>query len=285
MKKIYLIITLLISFVMIVNAQSRVDKYVEITKNDGTVYIGKVISEDDREILIDTKEIGKLFIPKHEIKAIRELMEEDFKLGSKITGYEKFPTRHFITANAIPLREGEAYMLFRGIGPDFQMGVTEKLGVGVLTTWWGSPVIGSIKYSTKISKNLYWSLGALAGTGSWSLPDLYLALPFSTITSGNEQRNISLTAGYGFIGIENENEGRFLLSVAGMTKITKKLTFVLDSYLAPGGNIADFSNFYIVIPGLRWDLGGNSAIQLGFGGVLVEDYTFALPFFNWLYRF
>ena len=130
---------------------------------------------------------------------------------------------------------------------------------------------------------MYWSLGALAGTGSWSLPDLYLALPFSTITSGNEQRNISLTAGYGFIGIENE--GRFLLSVAGMTKITKKLTFVLDSYLAPGGNINDFSDFYILIPGLRWDIGGNSSLQIGFGGVLVDSETFALPFFNWLYRF
>ncbi|TAL63972.1 MAG: hypothetical protein EPN88_11635, partial [Bacteroidetes bacterium] len=52
-----------------------------VTKNDGTEYTGLIISQDERELLIETKEIGRLYIPKHEIKSIRELTPAEAKSG------------------------------------------------------------------------------------------------------------------------------------------------------------------------------------------------------------
>ncbi|MDO8898711.1 MAG: hypothetical protein Q7V19_13765, partial [Bacteroidales bacterium] len=44
-----------------------------ITKNDRTTFVGKIISQDPREVLIETKEMGLVAIPRHEIREIREV--------------------------------------------------------------------------------------------------------------------------------------------------------------------------------------------------------------------
>lgn len=51
---------------------SAQDKTVEskITKNDGAVYIGVILSDDEKGVLLETNNLGKILIPKHEIKSI-----------------------------------------------------------------------------------------------------------------------------------------------------------------------------------------------------------------------
>ena len=52
-----------------------------VTKNDGTEYVGVLISQDEREVLLETKSIGRLYIPKHEIKCvIKEIKMHKFFL-------------------------------------------------------------------------------------------------------------------------------------------------------------------------------------------------------------
>ena len=41
-----------------------------VTKHDGTEYIGVIISDDGREVLIETKALGKIYIPKSDIRSI-----------------------------------------------------------------------------------------------------------------------------------------------------------------------------------------------------------------------
>ena len=40
---------------------------VKIEKFNGTTYLGKIISDDGREILLETSDIGRIYIPKNEI--------------------------------------------------------------------------------------------------------------------------------------------------------------------------------------------------------------------------
>ena len=59
---------LFISFLMIVpsNMQAQVESTDStlrlIEKNDGTKYIAKILSDDARELLIETETIGKIYI-------------------------------------------------------------------------------------------------------------------------------------------------------------------------------------------------------------------------------
>lgn len=52
-----------------------------VVKHDGTEFVGRILSRDQREILIETEEMGRFYIPIHVIRYITELPETDFRTG------------------------------------------------------------------------------------------------------------------------------------------------------------------------------------------------------------
>jgi hypothetical protein len=290
-----------------------------IVKNDGSRFVGTIISEDAREVLIETQSLGQVYIPRHEIKEIREAVPGEISSKGEFIPAEVFSTRYFITTNGLPVKKGETYMLMSLFGPDFQFGVSDNLGLGILTTWFATPIIGSLKYSIPINEKTSVGLGALAGTGSWVWPEFGLILPYGVITSGDRVRNINLSLGYGgvtykrseYISTRNggytkevrENEGTFLVSVAGMVKVGKSISLVFDSFIVPrSGTIVEYEDtsyfdwerniwieskrrverkkysFAIFIPGMRFQTNPNSAFQFGFAGIRAEGETLNVPF-------
>jgi len=125
-----------------------------ITKNDGTQYTGIMISQDDREVLLETKEIGRLYIPKHEIRSIRELTERDIKSGT-IPGNNIFSTRYFLTTNGLRMQKGDGYSLFNFLGPGIQYSVTDGLTLGAMTTWMAMPIVLSAKTTFSADEYLH----------------------------------------------------------------------------------------------------------------------------------
>ena len=73
-KEILIISMIIFNLVFRLNAQeisdeeSNNDNIVLVIKNDGGEYIGEIISDDVREILIISKSIGKIFIKKSKTK-------------------------------------------------------------------------------------------------------------------------------------------------------------------------------------------------------------------------
>lgn len=74
MRLAFILLIFLIVQVPFLSAQNSQDttdyaaeEIVVITKNDGTEFIGKIVSQDAREVFIDTKELGLVAIPKHEM--------------------------------------------------------------------------------------------------------------------------------------------------------------------------------------------------------------------------
>ncbi|TVQ91819.1 MAG: hypothetical protein EA393_04400 [Bacteroidetes bacterium] len=268
-----------------------------IIKNDGSRFVGEIISQDAREVLIRTEELGEVYIPRHEIRQIREATAEDLIKPGEFTPAEIFATRYFITTNGLPVEKGETYMLMSLLGPDFQFGVGDNFGMGVLTTWIGTPIIGSMKYSIPISREFSAGVGLLVGTGSWTWPDFALALPYGVVTLGDRIRNINFSFGYGgvtykvdeydFHGNQStnnrrrENEGNFLISVAGMAKLSRNFSFVFDSFIVPRtGTDSEGEERYgiaIFLPGLRFQTNPNSAFQFGFAGIRAEGETIGIP--------
>ncbi|MDX1652250.1 MAG: hypothetical protein R3277_07150 [Brumimicrobium sp.] len=254
-----------------------------IIKTDGSEIIGKIISEDRREVLVLTSDNREIYIPQHVIKEIIPIKKEEFNSLGQFVGEDKFATRYFITTNGLPIKKGEHYIQWNLFGPDFQFAVGKNFGLGVMTSWMGIPIIGTVKKSFRLGENTHLAIGGLLGSGTWAAPDYGGALPFATFSVGNRRVNAAVSAGYGAIWLSGDGSGRALTSLAGMVKISPKLSFVFDSFiLLPNTYVRYGSKYYnpliaLIIPGMRWHQDEGKAFQFGFTGVVVENELFPLP--------
>lgn len=288
-----------------------------ITKNDRTRFVGKIISQDPREVLIDTKEIGLVAIPRHEIREIREVENRELNMKGEYIPGEVFATRYFLTTNGLAIAKGENYMIWHIFGPDVQFGVGENFGLGVMTSWLGSPIIATAKYSIPFKENASMALGLLAGTDTWYGTGFLMALPYVAFTVGDRKANLTFSAGYGAVGYKETffngatnqstkkrvSEGRMLISFAGMFKVGKSVSIVFDSFIVPGGKEYETTEWYdyfnpntgffeprernvtkkskgfaLILPGLRFQTTPHKAFQFGFAGVFSDGEAVPVPF-------
>ena len=252
-----------------------------IIKTDGGELIGQIQSQDAREILLLTKDDRQIYIPQHAIKEVIKLKNSDFNNIGTFIGEDKFATRYFITTNGLPIKKGEHYAQWNLFGPDFQFGIGKDLGVGIMSSWIGVPIIGSIKKSWQIGDKSQFAIGGLVGTGSWALPEFGGALPFATLSFGDRSKNIAFSGGYGAIWTGDGVSGRAISSIAGMAKISPKISLVFDSFvLLPNENQTGGALF---IPGIRWHQEEGKAIQFGFAGIIADGdiVPVTIPTIQW----
>ena len=310
MKKTLLFIScfyfLLISFSQNDSINTKTTNQYRFIKTDGGEIFGEIISQDEREILILTNDHRKIYLPQHVIKEIILMNTSSFNHKGVFIGEDKFSTRYFLTTNGLPIKKGEHYIQWNLFGPDFQFGLGKNLGVGLMTSWIGIPIIGTIKKSWELSDDIQFAIGGLIGTGSWASPDLGGMLPFGTISIGNRTKNIAISAGYGAIWQYGNISGRALTSIAGMIKISQKVSLVFDSFILPEGktetitkeekiyvlddktgnyvnrnvtNVYENKNpgFALFIPGIRFHQSEDKAIQFGFTGMYSNNSILSIP--------
>ena len=252
-----------------------------IIKTDGGELIGQIQSQDAREILLLTKDDRQIYIPQHAIKEVIKLKNSDFNNIGTFIGEDKFATRYFITTNGLPIKKGEHYAQWNLFGPDFQFGIGKDLGVGIMSSWIGVPIIGSIKKSWQIGDKSQFAIGGLVGTGSWIVPEFGGALPFATLSFGDRSKNIAFSGGYGAIWTGDGVSGSAISSIAGMAKISQKISLVFDSFvLLPNENQTGGALF---IPGIRWHQEEGKAIQFGFAGIIADGdiVPVTIPTIQW----
>lgn len=243
-------------------------------KTDGGELMGKIISQDPREILILSTDNRQIYLPQHVVKEIIVVKASDFNSQGTYVGEDKFATRYFLSTNGLPVKKGEHYIQWNLFGPNLQFGLDDNLGIGLMTSWGGVPIIGTIKKSWELSEKTQFALGALVGTGSWAAIDLGGAIPFASLSFGDRRANLALSGGYGAFWLEGPVENRSITSIAGMAKISPKISLVFDSFiLLPSENR---NSFALIIPGIRWHQSEGKAVQFGFAGLV--DNGKALPF-------
>jgi len=259
MKKILITLLVIILSTYSTFAQNEGAKVVtyKIIKQNGSAFIGVIISQDARELLLQTEDVGLVYIPKHEIDEIVEIKE-----GEKALTGGLFATRYFLTTNGLNINKGDNYVIWNLFGPEFQFGVADDFTLGIMTSWAGMPIIGTAKYSRQIADKAYGGVGFLGGTGSWAFPEYGLLLPFGFLSVGDRVNNLNVSVGYGLLFSErdeysytiintpneyytnsvdyihrtiNDTEGRALFSVAGMFRINDKFSFVFDSFFMLAG--------------------------------------------------
>tara|TARA_B100000508_G_scaffold55003_3_gene42732 strand:+ start:110577 stop:111545 length:969 start_codon:yes stop_codon:yes gene_type:complete len=310
-KLVYLLLVLFISSPLFgqvdtLNSKKNDTLTYRILKSDGGEFVGKILEQDEREVLFLTTDGRRIIIPQYVIEKIETVDVSQFNTKGDFIGEDKFATRYFITTNGLPINKGEHYIQWNLFGPDIEFGVGKNLGVGIMTSWMGIPIIGTIKKSWRLSENSQFAIGALVGTGSWGLPEYGGALPYGTLSFGNRSANIAFSGGYGALALDGNFEGRTLSSVAGMVKISPKISLIFDSFiLLPGPmrtetvthstyeyNPSTMQNEYItyttqverrnpggalLVPGIRWHQDEGKAVQFGFAGIIADGEILPVP--------
>jgi hypothetical protein len=277
-------------------SETTAKKIFVVTTNSGGEFIGVIISQNEKEVLIETKDRGRVSIPKYEVRELKELKDGELNSKGNYVGEQVFATRYFFTTNALPLEKGESYVLWNWFGPEIHFGAAKNLTLGCMTTWVGIPIVASLKYSIPLNENINIGAGAMLGTGSWAAPEFGFTLPYGALTIGNRKTNLNLSAGYGAAFYDGNQSGTALYSLAFMTKFSKKISFVFDSMFftynheEDNGYYDNVTNTYIekitiekrfaggFSPGIRIQIKHDSAFQFGFLGAFDQNQFAQVPF-------
>lgn len=306
--------------------KTKKEVYVVI-KNDGSELIGEILSDDGREVLLLTKKIGKVYIKKSDIEEMKIISDEgeEIEQSGKQIGYMPrgvFTTRYYFTNNALPNKRGDHYALLNLYGPEVHFALSDNFSLGVMTIWIGSPFALATKYSIKTKKEkINFSLGTIMGTSSFLGNFRYYGgLHWGTATFGDRSKNISLSAGYVYIGKISGSlitQGP-IVSCAGIIKVGKKASLFFDSMILIEGEksyttagppiFADINGIQtmvgtepdivkkvnsiplFIMPGMRFQRTDKKAFQIALAGVSFNNsegelISFPFPLCSWFLKF
>jgi hypothetical protein len=234
-----------------------------VVKSNNQEYIGRILNDDGREILLQTTTLGKIYIVKSDIQSITSVNREIDFVGDEYRGTGVFTTRYQFSTNAFPLQKHENYALINLYGPEVHFSVSKNLSVGVMATWIASPIILALKYSipTKNEK-LNIGFGTLLGSvGYLNKGKGYGGLHWGMVTYGDRKNNVTLSLGYSYlntgipsgepmyepgtypahmtngywnfgyptsINFKTPSVKATVLGIAGLASVGKKASFVID---------------------------------------------------------
>lgn len=239
---------------------------VVVTTNDGVVRVGVVVSDDGREVLLETEALGKIYIRKSDIKSIIPFAQAELEeINGEYRTAGPFTTRYYFTTNALPIKKDEDYALLNLYGPEVHFSAADNFSVGFMSTWLASPFALSLKWTVPTSnEKVNFGLGTLVGTSGYiNTFRGFGGLHWGMLTFGDRMRNITFSAGflyfqsgalnfyeqpgtypvspnefggYNYPDIPNTEEKSKLFkapsfSISGVTKVGRKSSFIFDSML------------------------------------------------------
>ena len=167
---------------------------------DGTSRMGELIELSDSEIVIETRQLGVVRVPKYLVKGMSNLAAREYQqLFQAFQGRELAlnpqSSRYFFAPSGIQLRQGDGYFQSNIALNSVSLGVTENITIGGLLSFLGAG--GSVKIGKQLSPNTYASFGGIGFMDYYGNLDRPVGLVFANMTWGTEDRNITVNIGTG----------------------------------------------------------------------------------------
>jgi hypothetical protein len=245
-----------------------------VVKYNNQEYIGRILNDDGREVLLETSTLGKIYIVKSDIQSIAIVHREIDFVGNEYRGTGVFTTRYQFSTNAFPLQKHDNYALVNLYGPEVHFSVSKNLSVGVMATWIASPIVLALKYTIPTrNEKLNFGFGTLLGSAGYlNQGKGYGGLHWGMLTYGDRKNNVTFSLGYSYLntGIEsgeqmyvpgnypvNFTNGLYdyptltpinyktptmkapIIGIAGIASVGKKASFVFDMMFVFGQKVED----------------------------------------------
>ncbi|MCK5730923.1 MAG: hypothetical protein KAH68_07605, partial [Draconibacterium sp.] len=256
-----------------------IDNLVSIETTDGNEFLGEIIKEDSKSIVLKTRKLGELTISKSDIKSRKEVEFQQIKEGKYWFGNPQ-STRYFWSPNGYGLKKGEGY--YQNIWVlwnQFSYGLSDNFSVGggvvPLFLFGGAPtpVFATAKFSVPIVENkVNIGGGAIVGT-VLGQEETGFGILYGLSTFGTPDNNLSFGLGYGFAGGGWTTSP--LINVNGMFRVTSRGYFITENYYI---NIDGESAIFLSLGG-RWII-KKAALDYGLIFPIIEGVGFFA--FPWL---
>ena len=245
-----------------------------VVKSNNQEYIGRILNDDGREVLLETSSLGKIYIVKSDIQSIAIVHREIDFVGDEYRGTGVFTTRYQFSTNAFPLQKHDNYALVNLYGPEVHFSVSKNFSVGVMATWIASPIVLALKYTIPTrNEKLNFGFGTLLGSAGYlNQGKGYGGLHWGMVTYGDRKNNVTFSLGYSYLntGIETGEQmyvpGTYpvdltngfydyptltpinyktptmkapIIGIAGVASVGKKASFVMDIMLVFGQKTED----------------------------------------------
>lgn len=190
---------------------------------------GELVSENEREIVVSSESLGLLTFQRTELRKV-------IYLDDKGRMPNPNPTRYFIGQSAYTLDKGEGYYQnIYGLINLVSYGITDRFsvlaGTEIVSLFSGSPILfTNLKYGVPISNKLQGAISFSYLTSGGDLSgDLNLGSLNALLTYGNKEHNVTFGTGYALANGEINNTG--LLTIGGMTRLSRRLAFITENYI------------------------------------------------------
>lgn len=281
MVKTILILTVFFCHFSVSKAQNdpvqKKDTLYMITTNDGGEFVGKIISDDGREMVIMDRAKGKIILPKYAIKAM-EMVNQSNVVGNKIVHANPHPSRYLFSPSAIALKQGEGYMnWFYFLMFQMQYGITDNFSMGITTSWILAPTMINLKYTVPVSDELCFAVGGQVGKlAIWD--DKVVTVGFASGTYGTAESNVSLNVGYG----SYMREGITIATLSGVQRIGENASIMGEFwYCQPKGA----NPFFMGGPAIRLYSGRKATFDIALLAIGSKSFhLWPIPLFSISYK-
>ena len=245
--KYFLILFFICSFLFVNNSMGQTtpqDTSMRLVeKHDGTKYIAKIISDDGRELLLETEALGKLYLPKSEVKRISKIEDVGEIKDGEFREESPFTTRYAFTNNALPIKKNSHYTMVNLFGPEVHFAINDRFNIGVMSTWIGTPLVAVGKFTIPTSnEKINFSIASMIGSSGYLQSFRgFGGLHWGTITFGDRKNNISISAGFGYLnpGTPNYNwNGNTETITYGTTD-----QYVIGEYTSEEGQMSTYTDY------------------------------------------
>jgi len=214
--------------------------------NDGSSIYGKLISENDLEIKLQTANMGEVTIKKSEIKKIEVVQETQFKKG-KYWFPNPNSTRYLFGPTGRNIKKGNGYwqnidIIFNSAHYGFTDWFSVGAGFEAISTFSGHPIfmimpkVGfNITDKFSAGGGIFYINADLASEGDEILETSFSGgLAYGVVTYGTEDINGSVGAGWAFSG-EGDFSNEAIISLSGMARVSRRLAIITENWFVSEG--------------------------------------------------
>lgn len=262
-------------------ATSEDSTMVEIRLRDGSQFRGRVVSESDALLVLDTS-VGHVEIE------LANIVDTAVLVPGNLAGSYWRPsanqTRLFFAPTGRNLGAGEGYLAdYYVFFPSVTYGVTDRFtvsggmsvfpGAGLEQLYYAGAKLGMAEW-----ENGGAGIGLLAMRPGWEASDPF-GIVYGVSTFGNERSSATVGIGFGYYGRDLADSPLFMLG--GEARTSERIALVTENYVG-----MDLGDAAIISYGFRF-LAKSMTVDFGFWSVMESGAGFfpGIPYIDFVFTF